>query len=176
MVRMRDDMSIRCLNELVEHTGLNDIFMVEVGSFAGESAEAFASMDQVSRVWCVDPWEGGYDDSDIASSEDFSEVEKQFDRVMERSDGKIMKFKGTFGDFLSFHREFTFDIVYIDAMHSYESVMEDIKTAILFRPEFISGHDYNPEFWPGVVKAVDEMLGSPDRLFDDTSWIRRVGR
>ena len=39
----------------------------------------------------------------------------------------------------------------------------------------IAGHDYiNTERNPfiGVINAVDEMLGKPDQVFKDSSWIK----
>ena len=52
------------------------------------------------------------------------------------------------------------DFVFIDADHSYASVVTDIA---LWLPKvkvggWIGGHDYNPK-WPGVVRAVDELFG-----------------
>ena len=34
------------------------------------------------------------------------------------------------------------------------------------------GHDYSEEKFPGVFKAVNELLGEPDILYADHSWIK----
>ena len=57
----------------------------------------------------------------------------------------------------------SFDCVFIDADHSYESVKADIRA---WRHKIkdggiLCGHDYTEKF-PGVKKAVDEMLGEID--------------
>ncbi|MEV6280655.1 class I SAM-dependent methyltransferase [Nocardia sp. NPDC051832] len=52
------------------------------------------------------------------------------------------------------------DWVHIDARHDYDSVVADITA---WRPKvrpggWLSGDDYIPEAWPGVVAAVDDLL------------------
>jgi hypothetical protein len=68
-----------------------------------------------------------------------------------------------------------FDFVYIDGMHTYDQVKKDIKNYLPFLREggFIGGHDYadNKE---QVVKAVNEVIGQPDAVFQDTSWIKQI--
>ena len=68
-----------------------------------------------------------------------------------------------------------FDFVYIDGMHTYEQVKKDIANYLPFIKEggFIAGHDYVPGF-QGVMDAVNEQFGSPDAVFHDTSWLKRV--
>ena len=58
-----------------------------------------------------------------------------------------------------------FDIVYLDASHDYQSVKDDI---LAWFPKiknggYICGDDYIAG-WPGVVKAVDEVLGRISRV------------
>ncbi|NIO09676.1 MAG: hypothetical protein GTO40_17400 [Deltaproteobacteria bacterium] len=63
----------------------------------------------------------------------------------------------------------TVDFVFIDADHSYPSVIRDI-LAYQDKCTFLSGHDYC-EKWPGVMAAVDELI--PDRkLGPDGVWYR----
>lgn len=42
MVKMRDEKGLAALRELIDSTSLTDIVMLEVGSYAGESADTFA--------------------------------------------------------------------------------------------------------------------------------------
>jgi hypothetical protein len=65
--------------------------------------------------------------------------------------------------------------VFIDADHSYEAVKADIaawRTRV--RPGgWITGHDYDPAKFPGVVAAVDEAF--PDRVLgDDFTWLQQL--
>jgi len=174
MIKMREGVAAAALFDLVDFSGVESATLVEVGSYAGESAALFASMDKISKVFCVDPWKPGYDPIDIASSSDFVEVESEFDKVVERSNGKIVKFKGDFVEFASKYQELVPDIVYIDAKHDYDSVSKDIRTSIAMNARIISGHDYNSKDWPGVVMAVNNAFGSPDKVFRDTSWIKTM--
>jgi len=62
------------------------------------------------------------------------------------------------------------DFVFIDASHMYEEVKKDI---IAWSPKvkpagWILGHDYCGR-WPGVVKAVDEVFGTPMKL-EHSTW------
>jgi len=53
-------------------------------------------------------------------------------------------------------------LVFLDAVHTYEETIADIKWARQVGAKIISGHDYSSEF-PGVQRAVDES-GGPKRL------------
>jgi predicted O-methyltransferase YrrM len=65
-----------------------------------------------------------------------------------------------------------FDFIFIDANHDYTHVKEDIK---LWLPKvkpggLLAGHDYIN--WPGVKKAVDELLPDAEQV-SVRSWIWR---
>lgn len=64
----------------------------------------------------------------------------------------------------------TFDFVFIDAMHDYESLMADIKAWRPLCRYMIAGHDHWPKF-PGVEKAVRESF-RPDQIVlgPNTCW------
>jgi hypothetical protein len=101
-------------------------------------------------------------------------VEKDFDWRMSRFGNRVVKAKGTIDDFA----KTVFggiDLVYIDGLHTYEGVRHDIAVCREFVKPAIaySGHDYCGS-WPGVVKAVDEALGKPDRTFHNGSWLKFV--
>lgn len=60
------------------------------------------------------------------------------------------------------------DFVYIDALHDYNSVKADIDA---WYPKvkvggILYGHDYNPEKWSGVVRAVKEFAKEQDYKFE----------
>ena len=137
--------------------------MLEVGSYAGESAGMFA------EIMCIDPWQGCYDERDEASQSNMAAAEAAFDRVMNRH-WVIRKFKGTLAEFAEKHPLMHPDLVYIDACHTYEGCKGDIQEALKLEPKIIAGHDY--AVWcSGVMRAVDEVLGTPHRRFQDSSWL-----
>jgi hypothetical protein len=71
------------------------------------------------------------------------------------------------------------DFVFIDADHTYEGVLEDIKAWLpkIKKGGWIGGHDYGnlPRF-PGVKKAVDESFPYGVELKGDCTWFRKVDR
>lgn len=175
MIKMREKQAERdALKQLIDQTNLDEIVMIEVGSYAGESADIFASTGKVKTLYCVDPWKSGYDEGDIASySSDFKEVENAFDEVQKKHSDVIVKYKGTLDDFIADHPEVKPDLLYIDACHQYEAVKRDINSALKLCPKCLSGHDY-VNGWGGVVKAVDEVLGKPDYVYADGSWLKTL--
>lgn len=67
------------------------------------------------------------------------------------------------------------DIVFIDDDHSYEGCKASIEA---WRPKvrkggFLTGHDYSKERFPGVYRAVNELV--PDfQLLDDFVWVVQI--
>jgi len=59
-------------------------------------------------------------------------------------------------------------MVFIDALHDYESVKKDINWAVSNQCAIISGHDYSSDC-PGVMKAVDESFD--EVRFFGTVWV-----
>ena len=173
MVTMRGNgCMLQGLIDLINWLPRTEIKMVEVGSYAGESADIFAASDKTSQIWCIDPWLPGYDQGDVASFSDFNEVEQAFDLVADRHKGKICKFKGVLKDFQTKFQNDVPDFIYIDANHTYEGCKSDIQTALLWNGlKLIGGHDY-AGWCPGVIQAVDEIFGKPDITFADASWVK----
>ena len=163
-------------NDIKEQLGEN-ITLVEIGSYMGESAEIFAQIMPNAKIICIDPWEGKYDDSDPASHDNYLDVEQQFD-LRTSLYPNIQKMKGFSTDF-----KIKCDAIYIDGRHFYDGVKEDILHWKPFVKSIISGHDYylestdvfisNPHI-QGVKKAVDEIFNSPDKMYSDGSWLKKI--
>jgi len=212
---MRDSVGIKGLKDMclaIDEKIGGKITIIEIGSYMGESSAIFAEEFPYGKIICIDPWKAGYDDKDIASSSDFTEVEQQFDlRTMEYEN--IFKLKGNSLDYYK-----NCDVVYIDGSHKYEDVKadllhwlpqtkrvicghdyykncdvvyidgshkyEDVKADLLhWLPQtkrVICGHDYcnDEEFLKihshirGVTQAVNEVVGKPDMVFVDNSWLK----
>ncbi len=65
-----------------------------------------------------------------------------------------------------------FDLIYIDANHSYEEVKKDIINWLpkLKNTGTIAGHDYD-NHWVGVKKAVNEMFKNRFSLYGRNWWV-----
>lgn len=151
---------------------LSNKTMIEIGSYAGESACVFAK--SFKTVYCIDPFLGNYDKNDIAATwASFTEVEAQFDENVSGINN-IVKVKATSDDALHLKLP-KVDMVYIDGLHTYEQVKKDIKNylPLLNNPGVMSGHDYHDN-WHVVKNAIHERLGTPDMLFIDTSWAFKI--
>lgn len=69
-----------------------------------------------------------------------------------------------------------FDLVFIDADHSYEFVMRDIKAWLPMVKEggLLTGHDYGGRY-TGVKKAVDEIFGESEiEIVPDVVWVKKI--
>jgi hypothetical protein len=67
------------LEILLSQINRENLTLVEIGSYMGESMDIFAQSNKFSKIFCVDPWTNGYDDGD-ASSFDCEYAEKHFDK------------------------------------------------------------------------------------------------
>jgi hypothetical protein len=149
--------------------------IVELGSYMGESSVIFAQEFPNGRIICIDAWEGGFDNADSASHADYGDVEDQFDLRM-KDFPNIEKIKGYSTDF-----SFECDMVYVDACHKYECVINDINHWRPLTKKILSGHDYNTDEFirihphiAGVKKAVNELLNKPHKTYGDGSWYYKL--
>lgn len=163
------------LIQLISDLTLEIETMVEIGSYQGESTIIFAeNIKTLKSLHAVDPWKNGYAPGDVCSDEYPMEiVESNFDKRISTYP-QIIKHKTTSGEFISNFEDKSLDFVYIDGDHSYESCKKDLE---LWLPKvkdggIIAGHDYLPMCFMGVVNAVNEKFGGPDKVYEDTSWIK----
>ena len=142
------------LNFLYELSKKHDI-IVEVGSWKGRSTNALCSGSK-GNITAIDHFKGsasnrdgthGANDDEIF--EEFTKNTKQFTnlKVVRKSGEEAVK------DF----EDKSFDMVFIDAGHTYEEVKNDIDNWLPKAKKIICGHDYSVK-WPEVMKAVDEKL------------------
>ena len=133
------------------------------------------------KVICIDQWKSHYDTTgkDFASKPEFYDmkmVEDYFTNTVCKIYTNIEKKKMSSMDAVPLFLDNTIDVVYIDALHSYDGVKEDIG---LWLPKvkkggILAGHDYGSKHFPGVKQAIDEIFGKPDKTFKDSSWSKVV--
>jgi hypothetical protein len=140
------------------------IRILEVGSWLGTTAIAMADACPKSRVHCVDTWAGTPSDctskmAEAAGGPDavYAEFLK---RIGNRLDKTIFPFRGTSAENAAKYWD-KFDIIFIDADHSYEAVKADIENwwPHLADDGIMVGHDFHVIGSEGVVQAVFERFG-----------------
>jgi predicted O-methyltransferase YrrM len=150
-------------------------FIVEFGSLHGRSTRALADhLPKFGKVWAVDPWSGDYfnEDGQSFGGKFTTFVYPYFRKNLKDhiDSGVVVPKRGYSYDF---DLPFYVDMVFIDGDHRYETVLRDIRKAWkLLRPNgLLCGHDYEHPGWPGVKKAVDELVGKVQ--IEDTIWYTR---
>tara|TARA_B100000123_G_C25692764_1_gene411604 strand:- start:114 stop:686 length:573 start_codon:yes stop_codon:yes gene_type:complete len=151
----------------------NDLKMIEIGSYMGESSSLFASSGMFKEIHCIEPFHQNEDANDDLGYT-WDDKKKEFETNTRMFDNIILHEDFSFNVEHKF-KDGTFDFVYVDGEHDYESVERDIK---LYLPKLkplslFGGHDYHVGFQ--VIEAVNNLFGKPDDIFGDTSWIKKVG-
>jgi predicted O-methyltransferase YrrM len=170
MIKARSTVkSLQGLKDLCKYIGkTKEMTIIEIGSFAGESTKIFS--DYFKYVYCVDSW--SLENADKVLKPFIKQAECEFNILMANR-GNIFKLKGNSLDVEKKVNE-KFDVIYIDGSHDYKSVKADILAWKPHITKFISGHDYRKNKFPGVIKAVNEVLGKPDKVFCDFSWVKKI--
>lgn len=145
----------------------------EIGSWVGASAILFSA--SFGNVICIDPFISIK--GTITAGYNMEDVEALFYKNIEPYEN-ITHIKQRSTEFLSDlakRQTHGVDVIYIDGEHTYEAVKADIQASLKLHPRILCGHDYWPNRFDGVIKAVNETIGRPDKVFKDTSWIKVMG-
>ena len=143
--------------------------LLEIGSYKGESTSIFASSRIFDKIFCMDPFEGEEEALSLLG-DNWDRVKKEYYTNTRHWDNINLIQDYSYNQVDNFPDEF-FDVIYIDADHSYESVKKEIE---LYTPKckyIIGGHDYH-HLQGGVIPAVDEAFGKPDFISTDSSWFK----
>jgi len=132
--------------------------MIEIGSGIGESTRIFSLF--FSPVYSIDPL------PNVDSKAEFIKMTRGRNII------NISKFSFEAINYVPDKVSF----VYIDGNHKYNAVKEDIKNYLpkIISGGFIGGHDYQNSGNIEVEPAVNELLGKPDKIFIDHSWIKQI--
>lgn len=144
--------------DFLKYIGYRENYL-EIGTHKGEGILLVAASGFFKNISTIDVWNHGRIES-----------LKNFDN--------ITYYIGSSDDCLDDFEDGSLDVVYIDGDHSYEQVSKDIQNYLpkLKDKGFMAGHDYHVDTWPDVVRAVHEQLGKPDRVFNDTTWVKRISK
>lgn len=145
--------------------------IVEFGSFHGRSTRALADNSPTcAKIWAVDPWNGAYKMEDGRTFDEVNTfIMPYFCQNLQDhiARGRVIPTRNWS---YNFNTDEPIDMVFIDGDHRYETVKKDIKTAtsLLVNGGLLCGHDWDHPTWPGVRKAVTELVGKVD--VEDTIW------
>jgi predicted O-methyltransferase YrrM len=150
--------------------------IAEVGTWRGRSARAFAD-NMRGYLTCIDTWaDDAYgavfpgDAPDLCQHPDW--LWKEFHKNLADwiSEGRIrtLRMPSVSGAQTCWNERF--DLIFIDAGHAYQNVIDDIAAwrPLLTEDGVLCGHDYNPVHHPEVIRAVDELV--PQFRVVDTIW------
>lgn len=166
---------IRFIDRL-ERTGLVG---AEIGVFRGETSSVILQQRPDVTLHMVDPWRAPspgtfYDKWKIQHGNEVKRI-NNWQYVFDT----VKKHHARFGDRAQMYRmtsaaaapkfeDASLDFVFIDAGHGYDDVKEDLDLWVRkVKPGgVIIGHDYAPNTFPGVVKAVDERFSNVESKGD----------
>lgn len=135
-------------------------------------AEGLFSLDILkwgtSLLYMVDMWECHPEfPGDAGSPQEWHS--KNFDEAMNRVEGYNVKvLRGSSVSMAHYVTDGSLDLVYIDACHSYECVLNDLKawTPKVKKGGIVAGHDFlNPDY--GVYQAVQEFRKDFHTILED---------
>lgn len=143
----------------------------EIGVFRGKTSAVLLTDHPNLLLYMIDPWRPFGADSEYARTGDYMAI--QSEAVCENNYQEALKVTDFAKDrrivlrdlsckVVELFEDEAFDLVFIDAEHSYPAVKQDIS---LWWPKVrvggvLCGHDYSQKAFPGVVQAVDEWAAS----------------
>lgn len=155
----------------------NNSHIVEVGAWKGQST-AFMAVEIINsgkkiQFDVIDTWLGSEEgihqtDTMIISNS----LYQHFLDNMKPVEGYYTPRRMTSLEAASTYNDNSLDLVFLDAEHDYNNVREDI-LAWLPKVKFggvLAGDDYASN-WPGVVRAVNELLPSAQSSDLNSTWI-----
>jgi predicted O-methyltransferase YrrM len=167
--------------ELLDNVPENGVF-VELGAYKGKSTSFIVTeinnRNRNIKFHTIDTFEGdsgSNDEQEIKAYRNVN-VSKMFDEFSENTKHLKEHFNvivGKSDESSKFFEDNSVDVIFIDAGHSYDSVIQDIKSWLpkIKDGGIMSGHDYNS--WSGVNKAVNEIFDKVDKI-DNDCWFVKI--
>lgn len=160
----------------------NGDIMVEIGSYKGQStvymATEICNSHKNIKFYAIDTWEGSDENRDQLSPHFTHNLDTLYETYLNNTlpvQQYITNIRADSVESANIFQSKSVDIVFIDACHEYSCVYNDI---LAWLPKIkcggiLAGHDYNHN-WPGVNRAVDEILGVNNINISEFCWIYRV--
>lgn len=148
-------------NELIESLPKNKI-VCEIGVFAGEFSQIILEKNKPAEFHLIDPFIGivpcGDKDGNNIIHKDLNQEYENVCMLFQNNKNVVIHKDYSFNILNKFAQNY-FDIIYIDGDHSERGVTIDLELSyrVIKSNGFITGHDYSPSKFPGVVKAVNDF-------------------
>jgi len=143
--------------------GRGYVLGAEIGVKEGRFIEYMLANNPELSMYAVDPWEGQRGATEDYLEWDWVDIYKAYRTRIRPHFNRVTEHRKYSKDAARYIPDGLLDFVFIDAQHDYDSVLKDID---IWLPKvknggMISGHDYNPDKFPGVCKAVHERFLAP---------------
>jgi predicted O-methyltransferase YrrM len=169
--------------ELLDKVPEGGIF-VELGAYKGKSTSFIVTeinnRDKNIKFHTIDTFEGDSGSNDETEVNAYrnvivSNMYEEFNKNTEHLKEYFNVIVGKSDESSKFFEDDSVDVIFIDAGHSYESVIQDIKSWLpkIKNGGIMSGHDYNS--WPGVKMAVNEIFNKIDKI-DNDCWFVKINK
>jgi predicted O-methyltransferase YrrM len=169
--------------ELLDNVPEGGVF-VELGAYKGKSTSFIVTeinnKGRNIKFHTIDTFEGDSGSNDENEVEAYknvivSNMFEEFNKNTEHLKEYFNVIVGKSDESSKFFEDDSVDVIFIDAGHSYESVIKDIKSWLpkIKNGGIMSGHDYNS--WPGVKMAVNEIFNKIDKI-DNDCWFVKINK
>ncbi len=159
--------------------------IAEVGVAYGGHSESILLKTKASRLYSIDPYSLEHNNTDgytrpngqNFTQKEYEELHAFAQTRLTRAGGDrsvFMRYSGH-AAFAHFHKyNIKFDLVFIDARHTYEDLYTDIYLykSLVRQGGVISGHDYGHESYPGIKEAVDEWFDKVNVEDGNVWWVK----
>lgn len=146
----------RNLVEMVPNGGT----IIELGVWKGRSLCSVADIIKRKNltVYAVDTFEGTKDEEDVHADAKVADIKKVFEDNVNRYGFEVELYHMTTSEAAKKIKE-KFDLIFIDADHTFEGISEDLENWIPKCKGIIAGHDYELD---GIRKAVKTAFPNVD--------------
>lgn len=169
--------------ELLDNVPEGGVF-VELGAYKGKSTSFIVTeinnQNRNIQFHTIDTFEGDSGSNDEEEIEAYRKVNvsKMFDEFSENTKHLKEHFNvivGKSDESSKFFEDNSVDVIFIDAGHSYDAVIRDIKSWLpkIKDGGIMSGHDYIN--WSGVNTAVNEIFDKVDKI-DNECWFVKINK
>jgi predicted O-methyltransferase YrrM len=146
--------------------------ILEIGSFRGASTTAIghAIKNRDIELYCLDCWDdyygqGFFERSPTDKAPSDFEIFRDFITNTTFVKNQLRIMKGSSSQFKNLLANGFFNLIFIDAAHDYDNVVQDINIAFkaLLPGGIICGHDYHSD-GHGVIEAVNDIIAFNPRI------------